>query len=77
MMNKNNYTPQPIDTSDVELPKELEGIWKSLDHSPKTVEEIQKGMEAPLPIQEITVHVMELVLAGKVKQVSPGHFCRK
>ena len=37
MMNKYNYTPQPIDTSDVELPKELETLVEQMS---KNVHEV-------------------------------------
>lgn len=71
-------TPSPKPkVRETELSKELEVIWNCLEHSPKTAEELQKCMKDPLPIQEITVRVMELVLAGKAKQVSSGHFCRR
>jgi ryanodine receptor 2 len=36
-MNKYNYTPQPIDTSDVELPKELETLVEQMS---KNVHEV-------------------------------------
>ncbi len=36
-MNKHNYTPQPIDTSDVELPKELEALVEQMS---KNVHEV-------------------------------------
>lgn len=36
-MTNNNYTPQPIDTSDVELPKELETLVKQMS---KNVHEV-------------------------------------
>ena len=29
-MNKNNYTPQPIDTKDVALPKELNALAEDI-----------------------------------------------
>ena len=36
-MNEHNYTPQPIDTSDVELPKELEALVEQMS---KNVHEV-------------------------------------
>lgn len=36
-MNRRNYTPQPIDTSDVELPKELETLVEQMS---KNVHEV-------------------------------------
>ena len=36
-MNKHNYTPQPIDTSDVGLPKELEALVEQMS---KNVHEV-------------------------------------
>ena len=36
-MTQNNYTPQPIDTSDVELPKELEALVEQMS---KNVHEV-------------------------------------
>lgn len=36
-MTNNNYTPQPIDTSDVELPKELEALVEQMS---KNVHEV-------------------------------------
>ena len=59
-----------------ELPKELQGLWALLDHTPKSVEELQKNLAEPLSIQDCTIRLMELMLSGMAKQVSPGQFCK-
>lgn len=58
------------------LSPEQKKILEKLDHAPKTVEEVKKSLGEPISIQELTIRLMELVLSGKAKQVSPGHFCK-
>ena len=58
------------------LSERLKIIWRALDHTPKSVEEIQRDLSEPLPVQECTIRLMELVLMGKAKQVSTGQFVR-
>ena len=59
-----------------DLREDLQTIWKALDRTPKTLEEIQKSLQEPITIQDCTIKLMELVLSGKAKQVSSGHFCK-
>ena len=59
-----------------EVPKELQGLWALLDHTPKSVEELQKNLAEPLSIQDCNIRLMELTLSGMAKQVSPGQFCK-
>ena len=59
-----------------DIREELLSIWKQLEHTPKTVEEILNGLADPISVQDCTIKLMELVLLGHAKQVSAGHFCK-
>jgi DNA protecting protein DprA len=59
------------------LPERLKIIWRVLDHTPKSVEEIQKDLSETISVQECTIRLMELVLTGKAKQVTTGQFVRQ
>jgi DNA processing protein len=59
-----------------DLREDLLSLWKQLEHTPKTVEEILHGLEASISVQDCTIKLMELVLSGHAKQVSSGHFCK-
>jgi len=69
------------------LPESLQDIWKLLDYTPIRVEELadklgntKEGMlqtvEMQTAIQTCATGLMELVICGYAKQVSPGYFCR-
>ena len=59
-----------------DLPEDLLVVWKALDQTPKAVDAIWEATGRRMDQAECGVRLMELVLHGKAKQVSAGHFCR-
>ena len=59
-----------------DLPEDLLVVWKALDQTPKAVDAIWEATGRHMDQAECGVRLMELVLHGKAKQVSAGHFCR-
>ena len=59
------------------LTPERAAIYKVLDETPKTVEDISKAMPPQYQNLQITTHLMWLCMQNRAIQVSPGHFCRK
>lgn len=64
--------------------EELLDVWRALDLTPRSVEEIRmrmvsggKAEETAADAQSISVRLMELALNGHAKQVSAGCFCRQ
>ena len=58
------------------LPGELAELWEAMEETPLTVEEIQGRLKSDVSIQTCSIRLMELVLRGKARQVTAGHFCR-
>ena len=62
--------------SEPKLSEELLEVWRTLDLTPRSVEEIQGLLPSGIDAKSCSVRLMELVLNGKAKQVSSGYFCR-
>lgn len=62
--------------SEPKLSEELLEVWRTLDLTPRSVEEIQGRLPSGIDAKSCSVRLMELVLNGKAKQVSSGYFCR-
>ncbi|MBQ2803894.1 MAG: DNA-processing protein DprA [Lachnospiraceae bacterium] len=88
MISKNEYLVEdmdkmgtPVQTMQLvkdrilELPVELQAIYKQLELLPKSVEDIQKGLTEKLSTTKINTGLMRLCLERYAKQVSPGQFC--
>lgn len=59
-----------------ELPPELRAIYRVLDNTPKSVEEIGRALSGKYHNLQISTHLMRLCMEKKAIQVSPGQFCR-
>ena len=59
------------------LSPERAAIYKALDETPKTVEDILKALPPKYQNLQITTHLMWLCMQNRAIQVTPGHFCRK
>lgn len=59
------------------LTPEQAAIYKVLDQSPKTVDEILATLPKKYQNLQITTHLMWLCMQNRAVQVTPGHFCRK
>lgn len=59
------------------LTPERAAIYKVLDDTPKSVEEILSALPSKYQNLQITTHLMWLCMQNKAIQVTPGHFCRE
>jgi len=59
------------------LTPEKAAIYKVLDETPKTVDDILKALPPKYQNLQITTHLMWLCMQNRAIQVTPGHFCRK
>ncbi len=56
---------------------EMDAVYQILDFTPKSMEEIRRGLPPAYRNGQITAWLMGLMVEGLVIQVSPGHFCLK
>ena len=68
--------PAAIREEEPSLTPEQKEIWKALDHTPKSVEEIQRSLATKISVQTCSIRLMELTLQGKAKQITAGRFCK-
>lgn len=59
------------------LDGELTAVWNGLDFTPKSLEEISRGLDDRYSTAQLSALLMRLTLEGAAKQVSPGYFCRE
>lgn len=59
-----------------DLEEELLPVWEKLDLTPKSLEEIGGALGGRYSAAELGVLLLRLVMTGRAKQISAGHFCR-
>ncbi len=59
-----------------DMEEELVPVWEQLDLTPKSLEEIGGALGGRYSAAELGVLLLRLVMTGRAKQISAGHFCR-